>query len=72
MTFLSACNATIERDYEPSLKPTLIQLPVPPVERDYQQALTMCIIERKVLYKDIMRIARTERALNRRWWQFWK
>ena len=72
MITLSGCSNRIKQDFSPSLEPTLIHLPEPATERDYQLALTMCIIERKVLRKDIQRIEKTNQSINRKWWQLWK
>jgi hypothetical protein len=72
MLILSGCSNRIKQDFAPSLEPTLIQLPEPATERDYQLALTMCIIERKVLRKDIERIGKTNNSINRKWWELWK
>ncbi len=72
MIILGGCSHRIKQDFEPSLEPTLIQLPEPATERDYQLALTMCIIERKVLRKDIERIGKTNNSINRKWWELWK
>lgn len=72
MTFLNGCSNRINQDFSPSLEPTLIQLPTPTTDRDYQLALTTCIIERKVLYKDLLRVGKTNESLNREWFQIWK
>ncbi len=72
MIFLCGCSNRINQDFTPSLEPTTIQLPTPATDRDYQLALTTCIIERKVLYKDLIRVGRTSDSLNRDWFQFWK
>ena len=72
MSFLSGCSSTIRADYSPSLKPTLITLPPEPTDRDYQMAIATCVIERKVLYKDLLRNERTLESINRKWFEVWK
>ena len=71
MIGLTGCSAKINPDINPSLIPSKITLQDNSIY-SYQQALSQCIIERKVLYKDLLRNAKTQSKLNKKWYQFWK
>ena len=83
--FLTSCSTIIKPDIEPSTKITKVTpLKVSKEELDsfkqrprdiiisYRLALSTVIIERKVLYKDLLRNAKTQSKLNKKWYQFWK
>ena len=73
MIGLNGCSASkINQTVLPSLKPTFLTLPDNPTDRDYQHVISICVIERGVLYKDILRNAKTQKKLNRKWWQVWR
>ena len=69
---LTGCSASLNKDLEPTKKYAPILIPQNPTILDLAISLTQCIGDRELLYMDFERIQKTEKSINRKWFQSWK
>ncbi len=69
---LTGCSTKLNKDFTPTKSYQPITLPPQPNTTDLAIALTQCIADRELLYLDFERIQKTEKSVNRKFYQFWR